>query len=97
MLCPAPVSVKNKTVNQFEESVFNDRAVRTKNKICFNIHSHIPDAKIHVINREVTAGTVQARSRKPTCIFTVIDAAKLDTGRAVRAYSLEIQGEALYL
>ena len=85
---------------QNSESVWGvsiDGAVRTKNKICFNIHSHIPNAKIHVVNRKVTACIIQARPRKLACESTVIDAGELDTGRAVRACNLEIQGEALYL
>lgn len=51
--------------------------------MCCSVHPHIPDAEVHVINRPVAARIIQGRSRELACVFTVIDAAKLDTGRAV--------------
>lgn len=68
-----------------------------KNNMCFSVHPHIPYTEVHVINSPVAVRIVQGRSRELACVFTVIDATKLDTGRAVRVWNFKVQGEALNL
>lgn len=53
------------------------------------------NAEVDVVDRPMTIRAVQGRARERACVFAVIDAAKLDTGRAVRACGFEVQGEAL--
>lgn len=65
--------------------------------MCFSVHPHIPYTEVHVINSPVAVRIVQGRSRELACVFTVIDATKIDTGRAVRVWNFKVQGEALNL
>lgn len=74
-----------------------DGAIRTKNNICASVHAHIPNAEVDVVDRPVAIRAVQGCVRELAYVFAMIDAAKLDTGRAVRACNFEVQGEALHL
>ena len=65
--------------------------------MCFSVHPNGSDAEVHVINGPVAVRLVQGRSRELACVFTMIDAAKLDAGRIVRTCSCKVQGEAFYL
>ena len=82
MLCPAPESVKNENGELGRGDSING-AMRTKNHLFMSIHANVSDAEVYVVKGPVVARGIQGRSCELACVSTVIDAAKLDTGRAV--------------
>ena len=82
MLCPAPVSVKSEN-GELGRGGYINGARRTKNNLCMSIHAQVSKAEVYIVDGPVAVRGVQGRSCELACVFTVIDAAKLDTGRAV--------------
>ena len=82
MLYPAPESVKSENGELGRGDSING-AIRTKDHLFMSIHAHVSDAEAYIVNGPVVARGVQGHSCELACVFTVIDAAKLDTGRAV--------------
>ena len=61
------------------------------------VHTQIVEAEVDIVNGPVAVRAIQWCSCELSLVFSVIDAAKIDAGCAMRACCLKVQSEALHL